>query len=201
MECPWGTRVRPGRENLDRYRNMLNREKKCVTVEALEIRLSKFSCRTRVPRMFDRKAKVFYRQQKWRRWRFRLFCNRKSSETRFLNRVASTYGPDCIILYGNWSRRDQMKGWQLLPSVGTRKAMSSRFRDLNAAANILLACRHLNWQARKRPPATATTLQKRDGEHHYFYSDHFVSLPCSDSWSSEDKRTALGNMYQGSLHR
>lgn len=45
-----------------------------------------------------------------------------------INKVGSTYGPKCLIYYGNWSRQKQWKGDEPSPtSVGFRKEMSKRF--------------------------------------------------------------------------
>lgn len=41
----------------------------------------------------------FYHKEKWT---FRMHCRHKSSEAR--------YGEDCTVHYGDWSRREQMKG-------------------------------------------------------------------------------------------
>ena len=52
---------------------------------------------------------------------------RKSSEDRFLDRVAMVYGKDCKIFYGDWSRADQMAGCIPSPTVGLRKSIHKRF--------------------------------------------------------------------------
>ncbi len=71
----------------------------------------------------DTLTRDFYR----RGWRFRLFCNRKSSKDNFLNRVEIKYGKDCVLYYGDWSRKDQMPGCSPSPTVGIRKLLSKRF--------------------------------------------------------------------------
>ena len=58
---------------------------------------------------------------------FRIRSSRNSSEACFLNRVKATYGLDCVIYYGNWSRKDQMKGCEPSPIVGLKKALRKRF--------------------------------------------------------------------------
>lgn len=47
-----------------------------------------------------------------------MFCSRKSSKDRFLNRIADRYGKDCRVYYRDWSRRDQMPGCNPTPTVG-----------------------------------------------------------------------------------
>lgn len=45
-----------------------------------------------------------------------------------MNNVASTYGKNCLIIYGNWSRQEQMKGCQPSPTIGLRKTLSTRLK-------------------------------------------------------------------------
>ena len=76
----------------------------------------------------SRQLAEFYEQEKWRGWRFRIFCARKSSEDRMLNRISDTYGRDCTIYYGNWSSSGhQIKGCLPTPNEGTRRLISKRF--------------------------------------------------------------------------
>lgn len=123
---------------LTRYKKVLAKEKRKDGIEAAEAALSLHS-----HRMSDfsgylaylaAKAKTdaatgeFYRQEKWRGWKFRMFCRRRSSKARFLNRVEATYGADCTVYYGDWSRTDQMKGCD--PSPGTKKLFLKRFPNV-----------------------------------------------------------------------
>lgn len=124
--------------SLLRYRQSLLKEKRAQGVEAVETKLSKLSHKTSDPVLYldylktkadaDVSTREFYLQKKWRGWKFRIFCRRKSSEERMLNRVEKTFGRDCIIFYGNWSRREQLKGCDPSPVVGMKKLMSKRFR-------------------------------------------------------------------------
>ena len=75
----------------------------------------------------DRLTRDFYRESRWRNWKFRMFCNRRSSEDRLLNRIAETYGDTCKIYYGNWSRNDQMPGCHPSPNKGIRTLLAKRF--------------------------------------------------------------------------
>ncbi len=56
-----------------------------------------------------------------------MFCNRKRSEDQFLNRVEEMYKRDCILHYGDWSRKDQMKGCAPSLGVGMKRMLSKRF--------------------------------------------------------------------------
>lgn len=96
---------RMSESGLLRYKEVLLKEKKANGVEVAETELSKLSHKTsdflQYMDYLKTKAKTdaltweFYRQKKWRGWRFRIFGKRKSSEDKF--------GKDCVILlfYGN----------------------------------------------------------------------------------------------------
>lgn len=108
VSLKYSARQRAFESKLCRYKRVLLKEKIAAGIETLETELSKFSHRSNhfgefllyleAKRAFDRKAEKFYNQEKWRGWKFRLFCNRKSSEARFVNKVASTYGEKCLKL-------------------------------------------------------------------------------------------------------
>lgn len=112
---------------LVRYRKVLSEEKDKNRVYELETYLSQFEGKSNDPTKYEEylKARVevgkhlgdFYRQQRWRGFKFRMYCHRKSSEQRLLNRIADKYGDDCEIKFGNWSRKTQMKGCQPTPNA------------------------------------------------------------------------------------
>ncbi len=117
-----------------RCRQLLLKEKRDCGVEAAEAQLSKLSHRTSSPDLFmeylkakavtDAQTSKFYLKKKWRGWKFRLFCRRKSSEDR---RVEQKFGRDSVIIYGDWSRKDQMRGCDPSPTIRVKKLISKRF--------------------------------------------------------------------------
>ena len=88
----------------------------------------------------DALTRDFYREEKWRSWKFRLFCNRKSSEDRFLDRVERFYGRDCTLYYGDWLRSNQMRGCAPSPTVGMRKILSKKFGIIDVATCAKTDC-------------------------------------------------------------
>ena len=96
------SRQRSCESGLAQYSGILLKEKEGV--EELETELSLQSARTideaeflpylRAKQKCDAEL---YRDvnDKWRRWKFRLFCRRKSSEDLFLNSISAHFGPDC----------------------------------------------------------------------------------------------------------
>ena len=63
-----------------------------------------------------------HRKLKWRR-----FVYGQKSEDKFLNRMASTFGSDAVIAYGDWSRSSQMRHFVPTKGVGMRKLIAKRF--------------------------------------------------------------------------
>ena len=63
-----------------------------------EAELSKNSHRTKYKeyldarRLADERTSEFYQLMKWRNWKFRLLCKRKSSESHLMEKVKDTYG-------------------------------------------------------------------------------------------------------------
>ena len=75
------------------------------------------------------KTHVFYYNPRWRGWKLRIYCKRKSSEDRLLNRLGCRLHPPC---WGDWSRKGNgpvsLKGCDPSPTSGIRKLMSRRFQ-------------------------------------------------------------------------
>ena len=123
---------------LPRYLKILEAEKaKANGVLQAERDLSERSRKTndhdeflaylREKKLHDYCTAHFYLQEKWRGWKFRLYCSRKKSEDLFANRVERAYGKDCVIHYGDWSRKEQMKGCVPSLGVGMKKLLEKRF--------------------------------------------------------------------------
>ena len=164
-------RQRAFESKICRLREVLKREKALAGIAELETKLSLHSRRTNDPDEFwryleakkafdDSAARGFYERLTWRNWKLRTFAARKSSEDRFLDRVASTYGSECTIFYGDWSRKDQMPGCEPSPVVGLRKAMRKRFHvndvDEYLTSKICNGCM-----------SELSSYKKRDGRRSY----------------------------------
>ncbi len=78
-------------------------------------------------KLHDKWTSRFFLEEKWRGWKFRLYCNKKKSEDLFLNRVEEKYGKDCVLHDGDWSRKDQMKGCAPSLGVGMTKVLQKKF--------------------------------------------------------------------------
>ncbi len=88
------------RSKLQRYLEVLKLEKdKEEGLAKAERDLSEHSRKTnefvsylREKKLHDDSASSFYRQTKWRGWKFRIYCSKSKSQDSFLNRVEETYG-------------------------------------------------------------------------------------------------------------
>ena len=138
VKLGYSTRHRNFESRLTRYRRVLHREKERHGVFELERELSdhchntndasKYSEYLKCKAGCDKRTEEFYMLKKWRNWKFRLYTHRKSSENRLINRIANFYGPDCTLLYGDWSRTDQMKGCASSSVKGMWTLLSKHFK-------------------------------------------------------------------------
>ena len=69
----------------------------------------------------------FYRLDLHRKMKWRQFVYGQKSEDKFLNRMASKFGSDAVIAYGDWSRSSQMRHFVPTKGVGMRKLIARRF--------------------------------------------------------------------------
>ncbi len=138
VDVRYTARQRQFESKLSRYKLVLKLEKEKSGIAQLEALLSKQDSRSRDPdrylqyllaaKTMEERMNSFYRQEKWRGWKFRIYCNKKSSEYKLLNRIADRYGSDCSIYFGNWSRKTQMKGCHPTLNLGLKRLISKRFR-------------------------------------------------------------------------
>ena len=124
------TKQRNFKSGLSRFNAVLLREKKrynirrssllFLTEQAVQKSTLKAKARS------DASTRSFYLKRLQCNWRFRIFCKRESSEQRLTNRMATTYGEDCVIFYGNWSGRSKLKGCKPSPtSAGWKEILRS----------------------------------------------------------------------------
>lgn len=126
VHLKYSTCQRNFESRLTRYKSVLSKEKKEHGINEMESELSSVSWRTNdfvkymdYLQRADRMTRRFYRLEKWRGWKFQMYRMRRS-EDRLLNRIAKTYGEECTMYYGNWSRRGQMTGCDPSPVKGIR---------------------------------------------------------------------------------
>ncbi len=100
----------------------------------------------------DCSTKRFYLQKRWRNWRFRLYCKRKSNNDKLMNSVEKVYGKDCIIFYGGWSAAESLRGCAPSPTSSLRKLFESGWLivDEFRTSSICNVCHYKLEKYRKR---------------------------------------------------
>jgi hypothetical protein len=69
----------------------------------------------------------FYKQEVWRKMKFRQYSYEKKSIDVFLNKIKETFGENILIGYGNWSRSTQMKHFMPTMNKGLRKQIHKKY--------------------------------------------------------------------------
>ena len=75
----------------------------------------------------NKETTEFYKQEVWRKMKFRQYSYRKKSIDAFLNKIKETFGENILIGYGNWSRSTQMKHFMPTMNKGLRKQIHKRY--------------------------------------------------------------------------
>lgn len=158
-------------------KKILEKEKVKNEINEKEVNLSKLNSKTVDYKKFkkfieektklDNEVKDFYQKELWRKMKWRQFVYLRSSEDRFLNRIESSFGSDCILAYGNWSRSSQMKHFISTKNKGIKKLIEKRFTTITVDEY--------------------NTSKKCCGCHNYLKSKEFRLLTCSNCVSSENK--------------
>ena len=77
---------------------------------------------------------------------WRQFVYTQKSEDRFLNKIATVFGHNAIIAYGDWSRTTQMKHFMPTKGIGLRKLISKRFQTVSVnefrTSKLCCHCHH-----------------------------------------------------------
>jgi len=75
----------------------------------------------------NKETSEFYKQEVWRKMKFRQYSYSKKSIDTFLNKIKETFGENILIGYGNWSRSTQMKHFMPTMNKGLRKLIHRKY--------------------------------------------------------------------------
>ena len=75
----------------------------------------------------NKETSEFYKQEVWRKMKFRQYSYSKKSIDTFLNKIKETFGENILIGYGNWSRSIQMKHFMPTMNKGLRKLIHRKY--------------------------------------------------------------------------
>ena len=129
----YSSRQRMFESKLSRYRQVLEREKQTHGISEAEIHFQNTATALSIPsptcntysseKRVDSETNSFYLLEKWRNWKFRIYCNKKSSEDRLCNRIGNTFGHNCELFY---SRKTLTRGCPPSPNAGMRLLLKRR---------------------------------------------------------------------------
>jgi hypothetical protein len=124
-----------------RNTTILLREKKLNKITGEETKLSKQNSKSVNYDKFkqyiiektilNNKLRDFYVKDVWRKMKWRQYVYSRKSEDKFLNRIENTFGTDCVLAYGDWSRSSQMKHFMPTKNIGLRKIIHKRFNTIS----------------------------------------------------------------------
>src|SRR5690606_16526770 len=88
---------------------------------------------------------------------------RRSSEDRFINKIAETYGADAVLAYGDWSSWTGKKGLASSPITGFRNRLAKKFTVVVVPEqNTTQICSRCG--KKLQPDDTRTRLSKNEDE-------------------------------------
>ena len=74
---------------------------------------------------------TIYYQRKFRNMRLKKAINERKSLDNFKNRIGTTFGKDCILFYGDWNRRTQMKYNAPSMGIGLRREIDKEYMTIS----------------------------------------------------------------------
>ncbi|KAJ3328994.1 hypothetical protein HDU91_003972, partial [Kappamyces sp. JEL0680] len=121
------------------YRERLDRFKQQLGITPIEERLSVFHSRSCDVGRFTAyvKAKadanneglsLLYTAKKFRQYRLYSYINKQRTQAKMINTIKATYGPDHIVILGDWSMGKQMRHFISTPNLGLRRTLAQHFR-------------------------------------------------------------------------
>ena len=79
----------------------------------------------------DDELLVLYSDPKFRQYRWYGYLERKRADDNMLNQVEKTFGKNIVVLYGDWSQRQQMRYFAPTPNKRIKRKLAERFRVYN----------------------------------------------------------------------
>ncbi len=122
--------------------------------------------------ILNKKLRDFYVKDVWRKMKWRQYVYSRKSEDNFLNRIENTFGKDCVLAYGDWSRSTQMKHFMPTKGIGLRKIIHKRFQTISIN----------EFNTSKKCCGCGNDLE------YYNKNETIRLLSCSKCLSPEDKR-------------
>jgi hypothetical protein len=72
-----------------------------------------------------------YQKEKFRKYRWYSFINKKRTEDKMLNKISNKFGSDSTIIIGDWSVSKQMRNFISTPNLSLKRKLKERFKVYN----------------------------------------------------------------------
>ena len=157
-----------------RNQRILLHEKKKRGIQKVEAELAEYNSKSinmeRFKGYLKQKNKInydirsFYHLELHRKLKWRGHVYGRKSEDKFLDRMASKFGEDAVIAYGDWSRSSQMRHFVPTKGVGMRKLIAKRFCtvSVNEFRTSKLCCKCFGQLEHLCVKSDAEKLPKKD---------------------------------------
>ena len=125
------------------YQELLKKYKDNLKITEIENKLSKFNSKTcnleKFKEYIEEKNKInmeifkLYEDEKFRRYKFYSYINKKREEDNMLNMIEHQYGKNkkIQIIIGDWSIGKQMRNFISTPNLGIKRKLQERFEVYN----------------------------------------------------------------------
>lgn len=127
----FGRRSKRTREIIRRTNGILDIEKSLNEVNCKDVDSEVFKNYIQIKSSVNTQVRNHYEQEVYRKMKLRIFINGRRSEDFLLNRIQNKFGLNIVIGYGNWSRREQMKGTSPSMRNGIRRLISKKFETVS----------------------------------------------------------------------
>jgi hypothetical protein len=124
-----------------KYCKRMEKYKTEVGIKEIENQLSSFnskSCKSNIFLDFIKKKLEVnshvldkYNDNKFRKYKWYSFINKKRAEDKLLNKIENTYSKEHMIIMGDWSIGKQMANFISTPNIRIKRKLSERFKVYN----------------------------------------------------------------------
>lgn len=124
-----------------KYSSLLKNYKDKQHITEIENTLSSFNSKTcnieKFKEYIKEKLKVndtiatLYQDEKYRKYKWYSYINKKRTEDNMLNKIENKYGKDIKIVIGDWSIGKQMRNFISTPNLSIKRKLNTRFEVYN----------------------------------------------------------------------
>lgn len=119
---------------LKKDNNIQKQEEKLKNVNSKTCELIEFEKYAIIKTAVDKIISPFYKREIFRKLNFRAYIGKQRSESKLVNNIKRIYGTnnkEILLVYGDWSRRSQMRGCISTPCIGLKRTLAKYFKIKN----------------------------------------------------------------------